>query len=227
MSVREQLESSGFAVRRAALTEAQNQLLLQASGVDGNQSAHALRNLLWSRAELRPALRREGVDALASEALGAEAFPINALFFDKPPAANWKVPGHQDLMMPVAAEVPTEPGFSGWTTKAGVPHVEPPSEVLAKLVALRIHFDDATVDNGALAVVPGSHLRGKLRDSELAALRPDEFVPCEAAAGDVLLMKPLVVHRSSPAVSPSHRRVLHVVYAGDAPGRELRWKRPP
>ena len=127
--------------------------------------------------------------------------------------------------MPVDAEVPSEPGFSGWTTKAGTIHAEPPVEVLAGLVALRIHFDDAPADNGALAVVLGSHLGGKLRDADLAALRPDQFVQVEVAAGDVLLIKPLIVHRSSPAVSPSHRRVLHVVYASREPGRELRWKR--
>jgi hypothetical protein len=226
VTVREELDDRGFAVRPGPIGVAEAGDLLAAAGLSP-ESPYAARNLLWTRPTLAPSLRHLGVDALASEALGAEAFPVNALFFDKPPSANWKVPAHQDLMMPVATEVPTETGFSGWTSKAGVVHVEPPVEVLAALVALRIHFDDATVDNGALAVVPGSHLRGKLRDADLAALRPDEFVACETAAGDVLLIKPLVVHRSSPAVSPSHRRVLHVVYASGEPGRELRWKRTP
>jgi hypothetical protein len=226
VTVREEIEDRGFAVRAGLIDAGGAAELLAAAGLEPD-SPHAARNLLWTRPALAPALRRLGLDALACEALGAEAFLINALFFDKPPEANWKVPAHQDLMMPVAAEVAREPGFTGWTSKAGVPHVEPPVDVLAALVALRIHFDHATADNGALAVVPGSHLRGKLRDADLAALHPEQFIACEAATGDVLLIKPLVVHRSSPAVSPSHRRVLHVVYASGEPGRELRWKRAP
>lgn len=225
MTIGGELDDRGFAVRPGLIGVAEAGDLLAAAGLS-TESPYAARNLLWTQPALAPTLRRLGVDALASEALAAEAFPINALFFDKPPAANWKVPAHQDLMMPVAAEVVSEPGFTGWTTKAGVPHVEPPVEVLAALVALRIHLDGATVDNGALAVVPGSHRR-KLRDADLAALSVEQFVACPAAAGDVLLIKPLIVHRSSPAVSPSHRRVLHVVYASAEPGRELRWRRPP
>ena len=84
-------------------------------------------------------------------------------------------------------------------------HVEPPTEVLAGLVALRIHFDDTTADNGALAVVPASHLRGSCATPTWPRCGPSS--------------------RSSPAVSPSHRRVLHVVYASEEPGPHVRWKR--
>jgi hypothetical protein len=224
VTIKGELESRGFGVRTAVVGVGEAQELLEAAGL-GPDAPHAARNLLWTRPSLGLALRRLGLDALASEALGAEAFPINALFFDKPPEANWKVPAHQDLMMPVEAEVPTEPGFTGWTSKAGVVHVEPPVDVLEALVALRIHFDGANADNGALAVVPGSHLQGKLRDADLIALAPEQFVACEVVAGDVLLIKPLIVHRSSPSVAPSHRRVLHVAYASREPGRDLRWKR--
>ena len=109
--------------------------------------------------------------------------------------------------------------------KAGVPHVEPPTEVLAGLVALRIHFDDCPAASGSLSVLPGSHRAGKLRDADLVALDRASFVDCEAGVGDVLIMKPLLVHRSSPALDPKHRRVLHVVYAKEEPGSAIRWKR--
>jgi Phytanoyl-CoA dioxygenase (PhyH) len=220
----DQLANEGFALRRGVLSG--SDLAALGALIDpARRAAHATRNLLWDVEALPDALARCGLDALAAEALGAAAFPINVLYFDKTADANWKVPAHQDLMMPVADEV-AEPGFSGWGRKAGIPHVEPPTEALAQLVALRVHFDDTPADNGALAVIPHSHQCGKLRDLDLAALDPAAFTLCEAAAGDVLLMKPLVVHRSSPARDPAHRRVLHVVYACAEPGVSVRWKCP-
>ncbi len=157
---------------------------------------------------------------------GSPAFPINVTYFDKNADANWKVPGHQDLMMPVEREV-AEPGFSGWNRKLGVVYVEPPAEVLSNLVALRVHLDACSAANGALAVVPESHRRGKLRDADITAIPSDDFTICDAAAGDILLMKPLLVHRSSQGTEPSHRRVLHIVYATEQPGKNLRRGKPP
>jgi hypothetical protein len=66
---------------------------------------------------------------------------------------------------------------------------------------------------------------GKLGDAALAAIEREAYVPCPAGAGDVLLCRPLLVHRSSAAVTPSHRRVLHVVYASGEPGAVVRWRR--
>ena len=126
--------------------------------------------------------------------------------------------------MPVECEI-AEHGFCGWRKKLGVVYVEPPADILANLVALRIHLDDCPASNGALAVAPGSHLRGKLRDSEIMAISSEQFIICAAAAGDVLLMKPLLVHRSSAAIVPSCRRVLHIVFATEEPGATVRWKR--
>ena len=229
MAGNREVEEQGFALRRSALLPTQlarllNVVLPAKPGTGDRPAPHALRNVLWDRRNLAATLRGVGADDIATEVLGAKAFAINAIYFDKTSAANWKVPSHQDLMMPVQTEC-HEPKFAGWTMKAGVLHVEPPAEVLAKLVALRIHFDDCPAANGSLAVLPGSHQRGKLRDSDLMALERDAFVNCEALRGDVLVMKPLLVHRSSGSLDPQHRRVLHVVYATEAPGAAIRWKR--
>jgi hypothetical protein len=224
MPVREELEQVGYGFQRGALGREQLEIL--AKLLPEPSTAAGVRNLLWRGGEIRAALEFLGIDRLAEEALGERSFAVSAIAFDKTADANWKVPGHQDLMVPVEARV-NEPGFDGWSWKAGVLHVEAPVEVLSKLIALRIHLDDCPASNGALAVIAGSHHRGKLRDAELAALAPESFTSCEAAAGDVLFMKPLLVHRSSPALSPSHRRVLHVVYASDDPGKSLRWRSSP
>jgi hypothetical protein len=214
------LDADGLELRPGALGVGERRELLAIVAPEG----HTARNLLELRPALRPALARLGIDALATEVLGAPAFAINALHFDKTPGANWKVPGHQDLMMPVERAV-DEPGFTGWCEKGGVVHVEPPAAVLAGLIALRIHFDDCPASNGALAVVPGSHRHGKLGDAALAALPREAYVPCAARSGDILLCRPLLVHRSSPSELPGHRRVLHVVYASADPGSVVRWRR--
>ena len=47
---------------------------------------------------------------------------------------------------------------------------------------------------------------------------------CEAAAGDVLLMKPLLLHASSKAEAPGHRRVVHLEFARrEMLAEGLRW----
>ena len=231
MSLREQLSLAGFFLQRAVLSTDHRIRLLEVLALEqpltgrrtNGVQTYAARNLLWERPRLRGILDELGVSNLATEALDVPAFPINALFFDKNSGANWKVPAHQDLLMPVEREEHI-PGFTGWTRKGGVPHVEPPVEVLEGLVAVRIHFDACTATGGALSVVPYSHRQGKLRDEALKSLPWNDFVTCVASTGDVLLMKPLLVHRSSPSVDPTHRRVLHVVYAGAEPGGVLHWK---
>ncbi|MFN0054452.1 MAG: phytanoyl-CoA dioxygenase family protein [Planctomycetales bacterium] len=233
MNLRHKIDQFGFAFHRNAFTTDQLVALLRLLSPTTNQigvrsrrgSAYAARNLLWDRPEVSVALARLGLDRRATEALGRNAFPINVTYFDKTPGANWNVPGHQDRMMPVEREV-AEPGFSGWSTKLGVVYVEPPLDVLSNLLALRIHLDACPARNGALAVVPGSHLRGRLVDADVAAISSEQFTICDASAGDILFMKPLLVHRSSPAEYPSHRRVLHVVYAVEEPGKQIRWKQP-
>ncbi|RPI81244.1 MAG: phytanoyl-CoA dioxygenase, partial [Planctomycetaceae bacterium] len=185
--------------------------------------AYAIRNLLWEVPGIKAILAQLGFDQLATDALGFPAYPISATMFDKTSGANWIVPAHQDLIMPVECRV-DEPGFTGWKTKLGVAYVEPPTEVLSRLVALRAHLDDCPATNGALEVVPGSHQKGKLQDGDILAIDSTLFSVCSAALGDVLLMSPLIVHRSTASKTPVHRRVLHLVYACEQPGVGVRWK---
>jgi ectoine hydroxylase-related dioxygenase (phytanoyl-CoA dioxygenase family) len=145
------------------------------------------------------------------------------LLFDKAPAANWKVPWHQDTAIAVAERVEV-PGFVGWSVKDGVTHVHPPVEILERMVALRIHLDDCGPDNGPLRVLPGSHRHGKLDEAQIEHWRQTTAeVRCCAMQGDVLVMRPLLLHASSPAKAPSHRRVIHLEYACGALPNGMRW----
>jgi ectoine hydroxylase-related dioxygenase (phytanoyl-CoA dioxygenase family) len=149
--------------------------------------------------------------------------PVRALYFDKSPQRNWLVSWHQDLTLAVHARIET-PGFGPWSTKQGVPHVQPPVEFLAQMLTVRLHFDDTDESNGALRVLPGSHRLGRLSPARIREICLGQSpVLCRAAAGDALLMRPLLLHASSRSQSSRPRRVLHLEYASFALPNGLAW----
>jgi hypothetical protein len=149
----------------------------------------------------------------------SEPFPVRATYFDKSPEMNWLVPWHQDLTLALGRRIEVA-GFTQWSTKGGIPHAQPPVELLEKMLTVRLHLDQTDNSNGALRVLPGSHRFGRLSAARIQDLRGQktEFV-CLAKAGDALLMRPLLLHASSRTSSNRHRRVLHLEYAAfELPG---------
>ncbi len=120
------------------------------------------------------------------------------------------MPWHKDLTIAVRDNRLPSSHFAKPTRKAGVPHVEAPRAVLESMLTVRIHLDDATMENGPLKVVPGSHRTGKALALDLA---PSACVL--AQRGDVLLMRPLLAHCSgkSHPDTERHRRILHLEFA--------------
>jgi hypothetical protein len=149
--------------------------------------------------------------------------PVRAIYFDKSPGTNWMVAWHQDLTLALRARVDV-PGFGPWSMKNDIPHVQAPTGLLEQMLTLRLHLDDCDDTNGALRVIPGSHRMGRIpatRNRELREQLPD-FV-CRLSAGDVLLMRPLLLHASSRSKSTRHRRVLHIEYAAFSLPAQLQW----
>jgi hypothetical protein len=182
-----------------------------------------LRNLLCSSLIVQQFSNNPEVISLLSAATGLRPFPVRTIFFDKNPKANWLVPWHQDLVIAVTERIEVR-GFAGWSVKAGVIHVHPPTETLESMITLRLHLDDCGNDNGPLKLIPGSHRAGKLAASEIHRIaKSTEVVTCEVSKGDLLLMRPLVLHASSVATQPSHRRVLHIEYATGNLPNDLNW----
>ena len=184
---------------------------------------YGARNLL----RLLPSVKQLATDSpfadLADRLLDAPGFPVRAIFFDKVPGANWDAAWHQDLTIAVK-ERKEAPGFGKWTIKNGVPHVEPPAEILERMVTLRLHLDDCDASNGALRVIPGSQANGVLPSEEIAECAAKNApVTCEVAAGGVVAMRPLTLHASHSADAPSHRRVIHVEFADDELPHGLEW----
>jgi len=179
-------------------------------------------NLPRSRAGVRHAMKLATVAAMAQgsqlleiaqQILGSEAFPFRATLFDKSPTANWLVVWHQDTALPLRERHETS-SWGPWSVKDGVTYAHAPANALSQVLALRLHLDDSTVENGPLRVLPKTHTLGVLSDEELHDLSTRvAAVDCLVRCGGVLAMRPLIVHASSKSQSSSPRRVLHIEYA--------------
>jgi ectoine hydroxylase-related dioxygenase (phytanoyl-CoA dioxygenase family) len=210
------IERDGFATVDGVLTTAQIDRLRTVAGtgtaLSRGGSTYGGRNLL-AITEVRKIAADRTIKDLVEPVVGPRAIPVRALFFDKTPEANWPVLWHQDLTIAVAERHDLD-SWGPWSTKAGVAHVEPPAALLAVMLTVRLHLDDCQATNGALRVLPGTHAWGRLTRDRIRRLR--EEVPeviCEAPQGSALLMRPLLLHASSPARQPSHRRVIQIEYA--------------
>ncbi len=138
--------------------------------------------------------------------------PVRCILFDKTPLSNWPAAWHQDLTIALKEKHDT-PGYLNWSVKDGVSHVQPPIELLEKMVTVRIHLDDTPTENGALKAIEESHLKGQIPSDKIAKLTDDSNSTCSCAAGDILLMKPLILHASERSITPVHRRIIHIEYA--------------
>ncbi|MFD4785663.1 phytanoyl-CoA dioxygenase family protein [Streptomyces sp. NPDC058459] len=97
------------------------------------------------------------------------------------------------------------------------------------LVAALIYLDDATRENACLRVVAGSHRHGllqheaggyfvgKVSSPANVGLKDSAIVDCEATAGSVVFIHPLLLHSSEKNLSDVYRRVFIPSYrAADA-----------
>ena len=146
----------------------------------------------------RPALRH-----FLTTALGERAGLVRVLYFDKPPKRGWSLPWHKDDTIAVKDNRLRSDQFRRPTLKSGIPHVIAPESLLQQMVTLRLHLDPMTAENGPLSVIPRSH-----ESDSVASGAPVEI---HAAAGDVLAMRPLLTHSSSPPKEGTtlHRRIIH------------------
>jgi hypothetical protein len=175
-----------------------------------------------SRAGIRHALRHPAIAELANmprlidiarSDLGGTASPFRATLFDKSPASNWLVVWHQDTALPLRERHEVS-GWGPWSQKDGVTYAHAPAEALSSVLALRLHLDDSTKQNGPLRVLPGTHLLGVLADDAIHRIATQiSAVECTVTMGGVLAMRPLLIHSSSKSVGKTPRRILHIEYA--------------
>jgi ectoine hydroxylase-related dioxygenase (phytanoyl-CoA dioxygenase family) len=230
IDIKTEVESKGFAIREDVLSlHKVNELLRSLEQINENGAIRrrgaifAIRNLLDESSEVRELASSTLMRNLVEPILGPEYLPVRGILFDKIPDANWKVPWHQDVTIAVQDKVEAD-GFGPWSVKADVLHVQPPASVLQHMLSVRLHLDDCGEENGALRVIPGSHTRGRIPEHQIQSIR--EISPehvCGVKAGGALLMRPLLLHASSPSRIPGHRRVVHIDFAAVSLPSGMRW----
>lgn len=186
-----------------------------------SRTSFARRQLLKTVPELKDILLNKNLRRIV-RAMDEKAFLVKAIFFNKPPEANWYVTWHQDRAINVQEKLETE-GYTGWTQKNEVISVLPPAEVNHNCFSIRLHLDETTEANGALKVLPGSHKK-PLTDEEIQLISANSVpVITEMLPGGVHLMKPLLLHASAKSKSQKQRRVIHLEFASVELAEGLQW----
>lgn len=212
----------GFAMLPAVVANEMCQDLAAQYALGGGALAGDRDMLQHSSCQELAALLRERV--LAPCGLSPTLVAVQCTLFEKSAECNWLVPLHQDRSIPVAAVVGA-PSLSGWSQKDGVQFVHAPADVLPQLVAVRLHLDPCRAEDGPLYVVPGSHRYGVLSAAQAQALRASlGSEPCIANCGDVLVMRPALLHASSKSQGASRRRVLHFLFGPATLPHGLQWR---
>ena len=213
-----ELEENGFSVLTDLYSDKEISGILaciENAEKDGNsfmktKDLFAIRQLIKNVPELSDLLFNEKLIELISDLSESEYFLTKAIYFDKPSESNWFVAYHQDLSISVDQKMELE-NYSNWTFKKGQYGVQPPIEILEDTITIRIHLDKTDKNNGALKVIPKSHLNGIVRVDSKDWNLEDEFV-CEVEKGGAMLMKPLTLHASNRTTKGKKRRVIHLEF---------------
>jgi len=216
MSAGEEIRSKGFTILRgvfdadtlARLREFLERLIPQADNAAGDPflpwylphrtDQGVLYDLFQRHPEFTDFARNSQILDSVAEVLGLDLFVYENSLVYKPAGRKNGVPFHQDFI-----SRPHEP---------------------KKLIAW-MAIDDVRKDNGALKIVPGSHVKGFLpwyrvqgethHDRlDLSSIDTSKVEHVELDAGDVLVFDQLVVHGSDEAHGDELRLVYRVSYQG-------------
>src|SRR5438067_4447274 len=151
----------------------------------------SIHNVQYHSAYFMRVIMDERLTGVVAQLIGDDVQLHHTKYHVKPPTVGAPFPMHQDY-----------PYF---------PHES------HTMLAAAIHIDAADVENGCLCIVPGSNRLGPLPHQTdghhflpLDEWPLDRAVPCDANAGDVLILNYLTVHGSYVNRSTRPRRLLLV-----------------
>jgi ectoine hydroxylase-related dioxygenase (phytanoyl-CoA dioxygenase family) len=168
--IKEEINYKGFAVIEDIFAPAEiNSLLSVISQADNTKPAFrksndlfAIRQFLKEVPDAVTHVFNNKMNELITQLYGEGYFAVKSIYFDKPENSNWFVAYHQDLTISVDKKADLA-GYGPWTIKQDQFAVQPPLNILEDNFTIRIHLDDTDEGNGALKVIPGSHLKGIFR----------------------------------------------------------------
>jgi len=225
----DQISKNGFTVIGDVFSE--EQILLFCEKIENANSSSetfrrsadlfAIRQFLKEVPDIYPLIFNDTFKNLLAGLFAEDYFVVKSIYFDKPEQSNWFVSYHQDLTISVDKKIELE-GFTKWTVKQDQFAVQPPLHILEKSFTVRIHLDDTDENNGALKVVPGSHLKQIYRPEAIDWENETEFT-CPVARGGIMIMKPLLLHSSNRTTNNNKRRVIHLEFCSQELPGGLQW----
>ncbi|MBY0425616.1 MAG: phytanoyl-CoA dioxygenase family protein, partial [Cytophagales bacterium] len=150
----------------------------------------AIRQFLKELPQTIELIFNENLRSIIKTMFGEDYFVVKSIYFDKPESSNWYVSYHQDLTISVDKKIEIE-NFGPWTVKQNQYAVQPPIDILENIFTVRIHLDDTDENNGALKVVPKSHLK-KIYRADTIDWGTETETSCRIEKGGVMIMKPLL-----------------------------------
>lgn len=218
------IEQEGFEIHPAFLDNQKvREIIDEIESLNSTYPKHGIRNAEKKLSTIKALVESDKLINTAACYLSGKPQLVRAIIFDKTPDKNWLVTWHQDKTITVNDKVDVF-GWGPWTIKDGVHHVRPDFAVLADMVTLRIHLDLTNEDNGCLKLIPRSHKLGILSQAELETLVSDATPSIVSAnPGDLLIMRPHLLHSSSKGSNPSHRRIVHLEFSSFQLPQGLVW----
>ena len=220
----DQFQQEGFLLIPEVFKKAELQdLIHEVEALAGETPHSGIRHTQKTLASSNRLISDQRIKDLCQSILGPDHQLVRAILFDKRVDRNWGVLWHQDKT--IAVDKKTDiPNWGPWSIKANVHHVQPDISVLEKMLTIRIHLDEAKIDNGCLKVISGSHKNGILTQGQIErTISDNEITFCEANTGDTLLMRPHILHSSNKMTAGLHRRILHLEFSSYQLPAGLNW----
>jgi ectoine hydroxylase-related dioxygenase (phytanoyl-CoA dioxygenase family) len=229
MTNRQQLDDLGFTVLNDIFSDAEIENILSSiNSVDTSNPTFrksddlfAIRQFLKELPSLQTLVFNDKLKSTIKNLLGDNFFVVKSIYFDKPEKSNWFVSYHQDLTISVDKKADIA-NYGPWTVKQKQFAVQPPLDILKSIFTIRIHLDKTDENNGALKVVPKSHLKGIYRPETIDWTKETEAI-CSVPKGGIMLMRPLLLHSSSRTTNNNQRRVIHIELSNADLDAELNW----
>ena len=208
------IDADGIEIRKNYIPDSRLALIEKEMKESNNEyPKHGIRNANKKFKSINDLANAKELIELASSILGEAVQLVRVIFFDKTADSNWLVTWHQDKTVATSSKQVIK-GWGPWSLKDGINHVQPPLEVLERMLTFRLHLDDADENNGCLKVIPGSHKLGVLTQQEISQIIDSKkHVFCRVQRGDLVIMKPHILHSSNKSLNPGRRRVIHIEYS--------------
>ncbi|MES2285878.1 MAG: phytanoyl-CoA dioxygenase family protein [Bacteroidota bacterium] len=224
-----QLKGEGFAVIENIFSPKEvEQILAAVDNADKSKSTFrkstnlfAIRQFLKEVPIAIPLIFNDNLKNLINRLFGSDYFLVKSLYFDKPEQSNWFVAYHQDLTISVDKKLDLD-NYGPWTVKQNQFAVQPPLNILENIFTIRVHLDDTNGNNGALKIVPKSHLKSIYKPETIDWSKEIETV-CGVKKGGVMVMRPLLLHSSNRTTNNNKRRVIHLEFSNIELPAEINW----